>query len=759
MKARIKSLLFFLLLIAVPLLFFYKIFLGYSVVAGDFSGSDLLDLHLPLKYAAHQQLTKLKVPLWNKNLSLGFPILADGHSGFFYPVNYLLSFFPPIDALNLDILFVFIVCFIGSYLYFASVSKERHTAFFFAVTFTFSAYFIARIKHLSHTTPASLFPLLLYFAKKYFDRKSYIYILPTSITIAFIFFAGHPQTVFYNVFFFLIYCFFEIFRHMKNTRTKVILPQGVTYLSLSLLLGITLAAVQILPTVEFTSLSPRASLSKESLNAYPFNPKNLITFISPYFYGNPANGTYHEDIRTSGIFWENASYFGLLPFALVIFSIILLIRKKLTTPYVKFYLFLAIFSALLTLGPFTPLFSYFSDNLPIFGFFRFPTRFNLYLIFSLSALSAFSFSYLLKRIGTRKTNIPAKKGSSDSFKFSWPFTRSQTAVLAIIFVLVDLFVFANAYIGYIPKNKLLVEPSYADKIKKDSRYYRFYSTTQYNPSPYSTLGWIGHNDAIITSRKSIPPNNSVLFNLPSFTDRSWFEGALSVRRRNDIEYYLLYGNDNPVNTGRILGMYSVKYILSFSDYLGVEVYQEKKIDLGKPFNAPLYLYRNELAIPRVYFAPEAEYISDSNALFEKIKDINFLPNKTVLLEDQPKVIPDEFKGALDKFKKENTAEIVTDENAQVRIKAKVKQHSFLVLNDIYYPGWKAKVNGKPVNILRANYMVRALELDPGNYDIEFYYDPLSYKIGGLVSLLSLVVIIFSGMFLVVKRVLSRRRRG
>jgi uncharacterized membrane protein YfhO len=51
------------------------------------------------------------------------------------------------------------------------------------------------------------------------------------------------------------------------------------------------------------------------------------------------------------------------------------------------------------------------------------------------------------------------------------------------------------------------------------------------------------------------------------------------------------------------------------------------------------------------------------------------------------------------------------------------------------------VNEREVRILRANYNFRAIPLEAGEYEVKFIYDPISFKIGMLVSFLTLAGIV------------------
>jgi hypothetical protein len=64
------------------------------------------------------------------------------------------------------------------------------------------------------------------------------------------------------------------------------------------------------------------------------------------------------------------------------------------------------------------------------------------------------------------------------------------------------------------------------------------------------------------------------------------------------------------------------------------------------------------------------------------------------------------------------------------------------LSDTYYPGWKAFVDGKRTKIYRANYTFRALPLSAGTHRVEFVYDPLSFKLGALFTILGIIGLYF-----------------
>ena len=65
--------------------------------------------------------------------------------------------------------------------------------------------------------------------------------------------------------------------------------------------------------------------------------------------------------------------------------------------------------------------------------------------------------------------------------------------------------------------------------------------------------------------------------------------------------------------------------------------------------------------------------------------------------------------------------------------------AFLRLADLWYPDWVATVDGQPVSILRADYLLRAVPVPAGHHRVEFRFQSKAVSVGLALSVVGLVI--------------------
>jgi uncharacterized membrane protein YfhO len=85
-------------------------------------------------------------------------------------------------------------------------------------------------------------------------------------------------------------------------------------------------------------------------------------------------------------------------------------------------------------------------------------------------------------------------------------------------------------------------------------------------------------------------------------------------------------------------------------------------------------------------------------------------------------------------------------NEHVRVQTQTDEDAFLVLADTWYEGWRARDNGEPTKIYRADYLYRAVFVRAGPHAIDFTFEPQSVWVGFVISAVSLLWVGIMGVW-------------
>jgi hypothetical protein len=92
----------------------------------------------------------------------------------------------------------------------------------------------------------------------------------------------------------------------------------------------------------------------------------------------------------------------------------------------------------------------------------------------------------------------------------------------------------------------------------------------------------------------------------------------------------------------------------------------------------------------------------------------------------------------------NKVTFLQDQNEHVALSVQCDKDSMVVLNDRFYPGWKAKIDSVPATIYRANGFMRSVYVTKGSHLVEFDFRPDSLRFGiYLAALATLTTLVFA----------------
>jgi hypothetical protein len=184
-----------------------------------------------------------------------------------------------------------------------------------------------------------------------------------------------------------------------------------------------------------------------------------------------------------------------------------------------------------------------------------------------------------------------------------------------------------------------------------------------------------------------------------------------------------------IPSDRLLDLLGVRYLIANDGTSGRPEMQ--MVDFGD-----LRLFARRDPVPRSLVVFGATSVSDESAALNRMSQLDFDSNREVVLETPQSLVfgPQSSPGPL----AINPA--VADSEAW-RAHITLPQPGYLLQREAWYPGWRARVDGAEVPLLRADVLFRAVALTSGEHDVEIFFDSGSFKRGALTSAGALIVII------------------
>jgi hypothetical protein len=422
MKRLTKHLTSTLTVVALLLLtfsFFWKLALTNLIMVGV----DIFTYFYPYRAVVNEALAQGRWPLWNPDLFMGVPLLANAQAGVLYPFNWLFVALPAPQAINYTIvLHVFLAAVFFCLFARDTLRLDSYAALLAASVYAFSGFMGSLVEHVNQLQAATWFPLLVWCLDKASvaaaERKRWVgYILLGSLVFAIQFLAGHAQVSYISLVGLGLWTLGKV-RHwslaMRHWRSFIRNPKLLTtalqwpltdYLLLMtiVVMGLALSALQLLPMLELSQLSIRGGgMTFREVVAFSLAPSKLLVSLLPTYGLGEA------------VFSEYVAFVGVSAWLLAAVGSWRIVAQRSQLHYPVLWLLVAGF--ILALGLYTPLYYVFYKLVPGFGLFRAPARWLFLMVFALASLAG---------IGWQSANGKWRITNSQ-----WPFAirNSQFAV-------------------------------------------------------------------------------------------------------------------------------------------------------------------------------------------------------------------------------------------------------------------------------------------------------------------------------------------
>lgn len=729
-----NDLLAILLFFLITILFFARFLTGDLIIAFK----DLSRYFYPLRWLMVAQVKAGHLPLWNPYIFCGFPLLATLQVCFFYPLTAIYYLLPFNLAFNWYIILHYFLAACFMYAMLKHFKLGWSASFFGGFIFAFSGYLLSVSNMNTSLSSVIWLPLLVMVWDRIVraDGSQRLNVAASAVLLALMFLGGEP-TIFYVTFWFL---FFYTLVFAQNKLKSCARLFGAALLSLGLI------AIQLIPFLELARLSDRVVRTGfEVVSFRSFPPRELMNFIFPYFFGNPAQfGGFTETLLGKTYQdWLITPYLGVLPLILTLFAG----RNKLTI-----FLWSAAGAALLlAFGGYSPFYRLIYFTVPGFSLIRYPVKYLFLVTFCLTFLSALGFERLVSEQGEKRLlrifaplTLPLSIFSLFCFFFSnniiSSISKTYPANIPPVFfeILAGIIKFNLLSIYnltfYLLAFCLLLAAVYWQRLSRPVFAAALILLSGADllasgapimvPAPAQVFSFVPPNYAFLLKDKGlnrffytpeIADANRViagenyavaLFNAKDNLAADWpvpyqlfdFAGYESIEPYKFSQFYRqAFRSGRLKKNYKYLRLFNVKYVVAGEPLplAGLKLLRHKY-----SYGRNVYLYEDAKVLPRAYL------LNAGNEPDFKIGQVTF----------------EDYRPGF------------------MRLNVSAARPARLFLSEANYPGWRAFVDSRRTKILVANDFFQAIDLPAGRHEVKFVYEPLSLKIGAGISLLTCVLL-------------------
>lgn len=718
---------------------------SYGMAVKNNAMPDVITQIYPWKLLTIDAWKNGTIPLWNPYSFAGTHLAGNYQSAVFFPLNFIFLMIPFLDAWSLFIVIQPLLAGLLTLLYLRSLKVSPWGSFVGAFAYAFCGYMTTWMAYGTIGYTIAFLPLILWGIGAVYSDKPIWKRLSIPLGVCVSLTAGHLQMSSYVLASAFLYGVGYALYSKKFLKLLEVI--------LLLFSGLLLATPQILLGYEAFSLSNRVQFTGvRELIPWQY----FLTFFAPDYFGNPVTRN-----DWFGHYAEWNGFVGTVTMVLALVGVFLG-KRKMKVFFALLFIFCLLFSYNTPLATMV-----YTLNVPFFSTSA-AGRFIAIGSFCLTILAAFGFDALY----INPDRVKRKKTVILSFGLLVPFVilfltaqfqiglTPEAALIAKRNAVLPLFLatcaIACMLVQLITPKKikiatgviLLVLISF-DGLRFANKWMPF-DERQFVYPPQKMTAFLQERIGLDRVFGNVGGEYSMSARLPVVEgyDAVYigrfgkFVGATSKGIVSEGERSVVHIDKNGQYTPKFLALLGVRFIIHrISD--GRNVWAFPYWEYGDRMKS---IYRDEHyeifeftdALPRVLAVSSYEMITDDQQIVDTLFSEKFDPASSVILETVPGVEPET-----------GTASAVIREYSynRVGIRSDSQTPKIIVLSDTWAPGWKAYVDGKQSDILRANFTFRAVAVDAGSHDIVFSYEPfgamLGYLIAGITSVTLLVTVIIT----------------
>ncbi|NJN30979.1 MAG: YfhO family protein [Synechococcales cyanobacterium RM1_1_8] len=152
---------------------------------------------------------------------------------------------------------------------------------------------------------------------------------------------------------------------------------------------------------------------------------------------------------------------------------------------------------------------------------------------------------------------------------------------------------------------------------------------------------------------------------------------------------------------------------------------------------PDVVYENKQVMPRAWLVSDVRQAEQEDIL--STIQTSVFPSGEEFKPEEMALVEEDLALGFQPLSESDKVEILNIQDMSAEYITQSKSDAFLVISDVWFPGWQAKVDNKRVQLYQTDYVIRGVKIPAGQHQITFSYEPWSFKVGVFLSLASLTL--------------------
>ena len=659
---------------------------------------------------------------WDPHLGLGMPVHGNPQMALFYPPNWLCFAFGAARTVSWLLVAHMFFAGLGTWVLARSAGLSALSSLLAGSIAIAAPYCVAHLAegHVAQIAAVSWVPWILFSFERFLSSDGRHW-KAVSVCLMMSFLAGHVQEPYYLSLLLSGAVVLSALSRMRKGEPGAF--SLLAHWAVAGVVALAVVSVDVIPVYLNSLGTGRAMRLPLEEAGFGLQFENLRQLVNPFALGRPGE----TGDAVNSFYWTRLFYFGVVPLLLAILGALVSFRR----PFSRRIMLITLVGLVFALGTLTPLYEFCYRFVPMIGSFRIPARILFIVSYGVAILAAVGLESLIVKTPQEKSG---EAGAVDEAENSRPRISRVGWLVGVVALIASV-----GEIGWHATS--VVEVARPEALRSDSEVSRFLKQNAGLHRVQTTYVLYSDLEALRDDVQRVRGYEPVVQ-----IRLAWMLDAISSGPDSQLDFGGFRETRIRDLNGKVADLVGMRYLITslrqdvpddwrlvktgkVAPWIHLPGSEAKPVNFG--------IYENLDVMPRAFVVGDVVEVSGV-APQVAIEGLEQLDARTAVMLDRDVL----SEGERAKYQPAEIVEALPD---RVTIRVSNSAPGYLVLTDLFHPGWSATVDGEETKVLPANLSFRAVPLAAGDHEVVFHYECPGQKAGMILGGVMLTMLILVGV--------------